>query len=171
MGARKPREERIAILIRARMRGANEWCDVTICNYSSRGLMLRCMSAPPRGTIVEVRHRCECIIGRVVWSHGNRCGVRTRDPINLSSQAAASPGGPRRRGEERRNLSHRASHSGDRSRLIEKAYASRRFARAFDWWIIAIGVVYGAVLLADLVSTVFNTPMEELRQTLNEADA
>lgn len=83
----KRREPRLPVLINARMRVTVSWADVSIRNISSRGMMLEMPAPPPRGTYIEIARGPLRITARVVWTEGSRCGLQTRERIDLGSLA------------------------------------------------------------------------------------
>ena len=70
-------------MIPARVREGVNWLDVTILNVSRHGMMVRVRQALRRGSYVEVRRASIVIVGRVVWSCNDRCGIRAQDRIDL----------------------------------------------------------------------------------------
>lgn len=112
--------------------------------------------------------RRACVIGRVVWSHGTRYGVRTQDRVDLAALTAGASGDARNSGEERR-IALRGSVRTQATKSAEKADASRRLARAFEWSIVVAGVISGAVALSNVVSETFNAPIPEIEQALSSA--
>lgn len=79
----KDRESRWSVLIAARMRAGGAPKSIRIRNVSSRGLMIEVEPPPRRGTYVEIVRPDLTIIGQVVWSKDGRCGIHTRDRIDL----------------------------------------------------------------------------------------
>jgi hypothetical protein len=88
----RPREPRRNVMIAARMRHGNAWCDANILNISSRGLLLHATTPPSRGTYIEVRRGTHVIVGRVIWAKANRFGVYAQDRLAIDPIVAdASP--------------------------------------------------------------------------------
>ena len=166
MGSQKPREQRRIVFLKARMRATDEWCDVTICNISSRGLMAKCNMPPSKGTYIELRHRSVCIIGRVAWSHGARFGVRAQDRIDLASLLAEGSLKPKAPGEERRLAQRDRRPAGRQPDAAARAEASRRFARAFDRAALLFVALVAAVVLFDVASGSLSGPLQEARGAL-----
>lgn len=77
------REARHPVMIRGRMRAGGTPEDVCVRNVSNNGMLLQAHRAPEAGTYVEVQLSDEIVVGRVVWSHDRRFGVRTRDRLPL----------------------------------------------------------------------------------------
>lgn len=89
----KPREPRRNVLIDARMHMGATWRDVKVLNISSRGLLLRASSAPPRGSYTEIRRGLHVIQARVVWTDGERFGVTTQDRLTIDDLIRNRPPG------------------------------------------------------------------------------
>ena len=102
MGPVKPREERRTTFLRARIRTEHGWSDVTIGNVSSRGLMLQAGASLQRNCFIEIRHGNACIVGRIVWARGVKCGVRTQDAVDIAALLSRAPAERATPGEERR---------------------------------------------------------------------
>lgn len=153
----KPREDRSPILLAARMRDAEGWHDVTICNASSRGLMVRANPAPPTGSFVEVHKADICIVGQVKWSKESCFGLRTQDRIDvrylrtsqktLNTLAASN---------DRRVAARSAEQPFDPARMAER---SRAFSRLFDYAIVASVVIAAAILLSQTAGSVLKAPL------------
>ena len=169
-GALKPREDRRPVSVRARLRTEAGWSDVTIGNVSSRGLLLRCVSPPPQRAYIEVRHQGVCIVGRIVWTCGGHCGVRTQDQIDVAG--LLSPGS--RPSKPVANDRRAASRPVERSRQrtpAERAAASRRFARLFDFVAVALAVTSAAGITASIAFDAFSAPMSRAAEALAGAVA
>ena len=164
MGSVRPREERRNIFLRARLRSEHGWADVTIGNVSSRGLMLHCTAPLQRNSFIEVRHRSVCIVGRVVWASGAKCGVRTQDSVAVGELL---PDGPPKRGKpgEERRAAARAPEVRRRP-AAETAEASRRFARAFDWTIIVLAAGAAGAFMTKTAWSVLDSPLAQVQATL-----
>lgn len=118
----KNREARTAIVMPARMRTDSGWHDATIRNVSSHGAMLQtCGRAPDRGTYIELRRDTLVFVGRIVWSTANRCGVATRERIDLCALRNPARGQAMRVGGDRRRQARTAPRPG-----IDHAIVRRR---------------------------------------------
>lgn len=161
----KQREERKAVFVRARLRTDEGWSDVTIGNISSRGLMLQAPVPLRRNAFIEVRYRHVCIVGRIVWVGGARCGVRTQDKVDVAGLLSRAPAksGP---GEERRASARRAEAPRRARPAAETADASRRAARLLDWAVVAIGGGAIAVLVGQLAYSALGTPFARVGAAL-----
>lgn len=159
MGSPKPREERKTVFVRARLRTDQGWSDVTIGNVSSRGLMLQSTAALRRNEFIEVRYHHVTIVGRIVWSGGTRCGVRTQDCIDLAALLARAPAKPRKADQERRSAPRSVP---VRPAAVAIAEKSRRRARVFDWAVVAIGGSAAAMFAARLAYSALDLPLAQI---------
>ena len=161
----KPREDRRPVTVPARLRSEAGWSDVTIGNVSSRGMMLRCVAPPPQRAYIEVRHQGVCIVGQIVWISGARCGVRTQDLVDVAgllSQAgrrAPQPANDRRAGA--RPIEPPRLRSPE-----ERAEASRRLARMFDFAVVAVAAAGIGTLAATLAFDAFSAPLGQVTRAL-----
>jgi hypothetical protein len=158
MGPVKPREVRRTTFLRARIRTAHGWSDVTIGNVSSRGLMLQAGASLQRNCFIEIRHGNACIVGRIVWARGVKCGVRTQDAVDIAallSRARAARATP---GEERR-AARRQPDARRRPAAADIAESSRRFARVFDWSIMVMAAVAAGAFMAQTAWAVLDAPL------------
>lgn len=162
----KPREERTAVALSARMLADEGWRDVTVRNVSRRGMMLRCEAPPPRNTFVEVRLQKACVVGRVVWSTGNACGINSQDTIDLSDLLSQSPSMPRKPGVERRAKPRDGTQASVQMRVLPTHEVSRILARIFDWSAVAVAVAAGALVLTDLAGNALRLPLQTTRIAL-----
>lgn len=167
----KAREERRALLLSARMLAEQGWRDVTVCNVSSRGMMLRSEDPPDRNAFVEIRHRNACIVGRVIWSRGTCFGIRTQDRVDLCELLSQSPPAPRKLDVERRLSPRSESPSLFQMRALPLEDSSRVFARLLDWCAIVFAVALGAIFVADIASEALQEPLGEVRHALHGQDA
>lgn len=158
MGWQKKRDQRRTISLTVQLRHEDGWFDVTIADVSSRGLMIKSARPPNRGTFIEVCHRSVRVVGQVVWSTGNRFGVRTQDPIDLEalSQGAIAP---MKRGGERGTVPRSATVA-QRTTDIELTQASKRFAVVFNWVVVAAAGALAAALVADVALTTLKAPLD-----------
>jgi len=161
----KPREDRRPVSVPARLRSEAGWSDVTIGNVSSRGLMLRCVAPPPQRAYIEVRHQGQCIVGQIVWISGPRCGVRTQDRIDVAG--LLSQGGRRTvQPANDRRVSTRPIEAPRQRSPEERAEASRRSARLFDFAVLAAAATGAAALAASLMFDAFSAPLERTAEAL-----
>jgi hypothetical protein len=152
----KPREERKTILVGARLRTERGWSDVTIANASSRGLMLQSVAPLERNEFIEIRYRQTCIVGRIVWTGGARCGVRTQDAVDVAALLSHAPSKKRKPGTERRAAARLAASRPAAERTAEE---SRRLARAFDWAVVALCGSAAASFAARIAYAALEAPL------------
>ena len=81
----KPRDERLKVLIRARMRIGASWADVCIVNITPGGLGMQAARPPKHGDYVEIQRGAHVIVGRVIWSGTHRFGVRAQGTLPVDS--------------------------------------------------------------------------------------
>jgi hypothetical protein len=153
----KPREERRGVLLPARMRDADGWHDVTICNVSSRGLMIKASPPPARGSFIELRKNDVCIVGQVKWSRGTSFGVRAQDRVDIhylcTSEKSAAPASTE---NDRRS----ASRSPDRPLdLVQVAERNRFFGRIFDYAVIVTAVITAGIVLSQMAGSALKAPL------------
>ena len=108
MRTAKARGERKIAFVKAFLRVADAWAEVTIANVSSSGLMVRYIHPPQVGSEVELRRRGVVIRGEVVWSRSTRFGVRSLEKIDRSPLLAVSHVQVDRRGGGRAEAARRA---------------------------------------------------------------
>jgi hypothetical protein len=90
--ARKPRELRRRVMLRARLRAAAGWSDACILNVSSRGLMINAAGAasPQKGSTIEIWHGGHVIVAEVMWRKGTRAGLRSDQRVPVEEIMALS---------------------------------------------------------------------------------
>ena len=125
-GALKPREQRLKVILPARMKDNRGWHDVRILNISSKGLMARSPSAPSRGSYLELRRGPHVIVARVVWSDGGQFGIESQSPLvpgNIIDETADAPatGAAGRARIDRRASPRPAVHTHEESRWRGRA--------------------------------------------------
>lgn len=163
----RSREPRRKVLIQARMRTGASWGDINILNISSRGMMIQARQVPPRGAYLEVRRGQQAIVARVVWSGGQRFGVRTQDQLCLESllrEPDRSTPEARSSGEaaaplERRQDRHRQKVERDLER-------SRTFSRAVEFACLGIMGMSAAYAGFELVRESFGAPLAQVSAAL-----
>lgn len=165
VSAMKLREPRVAVRLSVRVKTDFGWGDAHVHNVSSRGMMATCATPPTRGTYVEVRRGAYVLVGRVVWSSSDQFGLLAQDRIVLSQlRASATP-----LGDEDRRREPRKSQPSLRSKSAAEIQAgSGRFARAFDFGVVAAAAIGGALILADTASEAFAEPLEKVRTAMEK---
>jgi hypothetical protein len=158
------REPRRTVRIGVRLKDDAGWSDAQILNVSSRGIMALCQDPPRRGSYVEIRRGTYMMIGRVAWTGTDRIGVHVRERIVIEDLLLpVTPGrkAPRPVGEVQMRVCERRKPS-----MEERAAASVRFARAFDFAAIAIVAVGLAVLASGMAAQAFGSPMAQVETAL-----
>jgi hypothetical protein len=158
MAGGKQRPNRRQAILRIRVRDDTGWSDLTICNISERGMMLRAGRVPVRGAIIEIRAGTTLVIGEVRWSAAGRCGVRSQEPIDVEAlltggQPKCQTDGPRliERPAQVRTVDPRAA--------LER---SRVLGRLIDHGLTVALVLIGVGVLTMLVSDVLSMPFQRL---------
>lgn len=150
------------VVTSARMRCGAAWSDVCIVNLSTRGVGLQGPRAPGRGTYVELRRGSNVlIVGCVVWSEGQRFGVRTQDPIWIDGvlRDAGSQNAPTPEWRERRAMPRSGS----------AAARSAMRGRALQFGFLVLGGVGAMVMLGALVDSALARPMQSISTVLGSA--
>jgi hypothetical protein len=146
------REDRLRVMLPARMRSAAGWGDACILNISSRGLLVYSNAAAKPGAFVEIRRGRQLIVARVVWRQNRRIGLCSPDRVHVQDiisdealAAAVQASGP---SLERRAVP-RAEGNRDRARGIEFVWTVL-IATAIAGW----AAIYVHQVLAGTMSTV-----------------
>lgn len=166
-GGLKPRENRIKVILPARMKDNRGWHDVRILNISSKGLMARSPAAPSRGSYLELRRGPHVIVARVVWSNGQQFGIESQSPLvpgDIIDETADLPtigaGGCTR--VDRRAL----------PRSAERAHEESRWrARALEYLGILSLVAILAALALDVSQQAFAHSMKAVDNSLRPSGA
>lgn len=143
-GGLKPREQRVRVVLPARMRDHSGWHDVRILNISSQGLMVQSPAAPSRGAFLELRRGSHVILARVVWSNGRQFGAHTQSRLTPQTIISETRHQPARQPQassgqvrwERRTSPRPSSTAHEQSRW---------WSRTFEFiGIIALAALFGA---------------------------
>mgnify|MGYP002652352738 CR=1 FL=1 len=78
-------DDRVSVLIPARMRLGAQWSDIVIRNLSVTGLMADCAAPPRTGTYVEIRRGTQIIVGRVIWVRDRLFGIQSQERLPVRS--------------------------------------------------------------------------------------
>lgn len=159
------REPRKTVRIGVRLKDDAGWSDAQILNVSSRGVMAQCQDPPRRGSYVEIRRGTCMMIGRVAWTGADRIGVHVRERIDIDDLLQpVTPGrkAPRPAGEVQMRVCENRRPSAE-----ERAAASARFGRAFDFAAIAILVVGLAIFASAMATQAFGSPMAKVETALS----
>lgn len=165
MPPHRAREERRPVRIGARLKSGRGWFDAVIRNVSPSGVMAMCEPAPERGDYVEVRCGTYVIVARVAWTKDDCFGARTQNPIELPDLIAGSEGRARM-SEERCKLARARADAPRRPGLGERAAASARFARAFEFLSLACVGVGLAALAAGAAYDALSRPLDAAAEAL-----
>ncbi len=140
------------------MRVGAAWADICIRDISSRGLMIQAPAAPPRGTYLELRRGTRVIIGRVMWSKQDRCGIETQDRLDVDAILAGPDGAEP--DDEAYAAPAPAVDRRSASRAHEQSFErSRQSSRAFEFICITIFAVAGCMMAFGAVTQWFGEPM------------
>jgi len=156
----KAREQRKRVTTPARMRTDSGWSDVTIRDISSRGMGLRSSRAPRRGDYIELCRHHHRLVGRVMWSDGERFGILLSDPIVVDELLSSRPR-PRGKADDRRlQPRHAAALRGDsRVAVVSLAENSRHASRMMNFVAVAAIACIGAAFAANLAESVLSQAM------------
>lgn len=133
------------------MRSEATWADTSIVNVSARGLGLQTVRAPRPGGYVEIRKGNVCIIAQVVWTEGQRFGVRTQDDVDLralTAKARSADGSRAEDGAEEpaslrwKQIPRRHSEIAERNRMLGRA-------AEFAW--LGIGAAAASLLIVHAI--------------------
>ncbi|QZH75206.1 MAG: PilZ domain-containing protein [Erythrobacter sp.] len=91
-------DSRVTAMLRAKMRDGKGTREVRVGDISPTGLLVACDRPPARGEIVDIDVVGHHIIGEVRWVSGRRCGLRTRERINVSAILTGKPARKRSKG-------------------------------------------------------------------------
>ncbi|HEY0958749.1 MAG TPA: PilZ domain-containing protein [Novosphingobium sp.] len=163
MASFKQRESRQNVHLNARMLQNAGWSAVTVCNVSSRGLMVKCPAPPARGTFVEIRRGSFCVVGQVKWSHGLRFGLRSQDKIDATSLIEQRQ--EKRGNVERRSMASRATTAQSAMALARKD-TSRQLGRLLEWSAIVAATIGGAALLVTEMHSALAEPLTQAQDAL-----
>lgn len=167
----KPREPRLKVVIKARMRLDGTWADVCIRDISSRGLLVQAASAPSRNSYVEIYRGRHVIVARVVWTKDERFGVQTQDRLDIKAviqepdlsgiefrkARAASPTFDRRT----------APRPPSRDDLRWKAERSRQLSKAAEFACIGALGASAAILILEGLDSAFSQPLAAVSESLS----
>ena len=161
MSGEQARDPRRTTFLKVNIRSDHGWTEAIVCNISAHGMMLRGDSLPGRGSFVEIASGPVAMAGQVRWSLAGRCGIRTREMIDLAAligeqargETLAVPGGAKA-----------AYATGPRSR---PAADGKAVARALDFGLTLALLVGGAWLLGTAVTGMLGRPMARIDSELS----
>lgn len=163
--SQRAREPRKPVRIGVRMKDDAGWCDAQILNVSSRGVMALCQDPPRRGSYVEIRRGTYVMVGRVAWTGSDRIGVHVREKIALDELLCpVTPGRKTPRTPDNVQLRVYERHKPSSE---ERASASRRFSRAFDFAAIGLVAAGLAAAASGMASNALAGPLTEVATALH----
>lgn len=167
----KPREPRRKILMDARMRIGATWRDVSVLNISSRGLLLRAPSPPTRGSYAEIRRGLHIILARVVWTDGNRFGVRTQDRLTIDDLIRNLPPGSEENWQRQSSGEARDTERSGSAVLQNLVLArSKTLSRLLQFACIGLFGASAAVAAAAWVGQSLSQPLSAISNAMDPSD-
>lgn len=154
----KVREPRRTVYLPARLRCEEGWCDATIRNVSSRGMLLELAAPSERGAYIEVRRGTLTMVVRVAWRRGRMMGVRAQDRIDVGALVANQAAEPASLPQQSREIAERRC---DPARHGEGADAVERSRRQSAWLqrsVLGACAVVAALLVAGGVYDMLSSP-------------
>ena len=159
----KPREPRLNVMIKARVRAGASWNDAMILNMSSKGLLVRSERPPSRGSFLEIRRGHHVIVARVIWSGADRFGVQSQDPVPAAQLIRDPDAAPVRSKPAGGAVPERRA----AARPTEVRHeSSRHKSRAAQFSAIALTCGLAALLIATAVAEVVARPLGAAGQAL-----
>ncbi|MBO9712783.1 hypothetical protein [Sphingomonas sp.] len=138
------------------MRVDSSCCNVTICNVSSRGLMLRATQAPPRGAYVELMRPGAVTVARVVWSDGVTFGVQTREKLDVKAMTNPAAAGSSLALQPQRSSAEFAPAARSYVGGLHAGAASEATGHRLQYlaigFVVLFAAIFGALLAHDLLS-------------------
>ena len=154
MNTRQPRQ---TTFLPVRLRCDGAWGDVIIRNVSAKGAMLETAAMPPRmGSFVEVRRATSVIVAQVRWTTANRCGIRTREVIDIDALTAGVARESRSTTYERRLFPRD-------ERGIDPAIVGRWLQHG----VLAVAVIFSACMLAGMLYRQLNGVTAQISTALH----
>lgn len=164
MQHRRPRENRKSVRISVRVRTDDGWVDATVRNVSTRGMMLHSLRPLRRNEFIEVSRGRYRIVGRIVWSQGAGCGMRTQDQVDIAGllgQSSAPTAGIGKRQGARVSARPAVVRTID-----EQAQASRVLGQRFEQIVILIVGAAVSMLAASSAYEALASPLHEVEVAL-----
>ncbi len=151
------------------MRSGSGWADTSIVNVSTRGMGLRSLRAPIPGAYIEVRKGDICIVAQVVWTHGQRFGVRTRDDVDLRALSTEPSSRDRCRTED--GVLESASPEWKRipKRHSEISERNRFLGRSVEFAFLGFGAAAASLLVAQSMNQTLSTAAARIVEGMNRA--
>lgn len=153
----RPREDRLRVMLPARMRSEGGWSDACILNISSRGLLVYSSGKTRPGTFVEIRRGRQLVVARVVWKNNQRIGLSSPDRVHMQdiiSDDAGAAAVVAPTAVERRAVPRTDARSRQRGRMLE-----------FSFLVIVTTAI--ATWSAVFVHSVMQRPLSRVQSTLS----
>ncbi|WP_133365896.1 PilZ domain-containing protein [Qipengyuania sediminis] len=158
------RETRRTVRISVRVRTDAGWIDATVRNLSTRGMMLDSPQPLRRNQFVEVTRGHRRVVGRIVWSEAERCGLHSQDMIDIAG-LLATPGTPS--GVERRSQSRAGTPAPRRPvGIADQAHFARLVGRTIERGALVIAGAAVAALIAAAALDTLARPFEQVDAVL-----
>jgi hypothetical protein len=141
-----PRDERLSVVLPARMHTGRGWNDACILNLSARGMLVYSHAPARPGSYVEIRRGGQEIAARVVWRRENRMGLATHERIHIGQVIS---------GQELPSIQVAADSIGIERRRVNGVAERNRFRGRMAEFV-GIGM-FGAALAAIAYSAVMET--------------
>ena len=149
------------------MRAGATWNDISLLNLSARGALAQSAAPPANGTYVEVRRGAFVIVGRIVWTEGNRFGLRAQDTIPVT-QIIAGPSAPVDDAFPRPfNPDFDRRTSARKLSVSESHERSRQVARLVEYSFFAGAVLLFSTMTFSVVQTAMARPMAKITAALD----
>lgn len=120
-----------------------------------------CSKPPVRGSYVEIRLGSTVIVGRVAWNSTDRFGAFTQDRIVFSEPEPAGDGNKPR-------PATLIVHQPRCQSIEERQAASSRFARLFDFAILAGAAAAFAMFTASLAARALDDPFDSVQTAFRQ---
>lgn len=160
MAAMNEREQRRPVRLSVRFKTDEGWSDAQIRNISSGGMMAVCESPPRRGTYVEFRRGDSIVVGRVMWTNGERFGLKSQDKINLQSLTASISQTPKANEERRKRERVGEQLRVSRPSAEELAARSVIVSRAIQFVVIVVIAGAAVLILAESAYSALSKPLK-----------
>ena len=161
------RDDRKTVRIKVRVRTDSGWTDATVHNVSNHGLMLHSLRPLRTNEFIEVARGPNHIVGRVVWSDGAGCGLRTQDQVDIASLLGQpiAPGAA----HERRQRERAEARPTRACTIEEQVQSSRALGQSFERVLILIVGAAVSLFAADSAYQTLASPLHEVEEALGVA--
>lgn len=159
----KTREDRLNVLIPARIRWDGRWLPASVRNVSAHGMLLRLPNPPKTGAFVELEVGSATVTARAMWVAGQTCGLKSREQFDLSAF-----GGGRTAPTLALATPHQARVLRRAPSQLEREEHSRKLASLFQFLTLAIVATFAAVGLGMEVYQTLSAPMDKVHAALEQ---